>query len=145
MENRIKNDMWIELGTSFCQLKLDFTRKFRNKQKELGNTKSTKYHFSDLFIVIAGNLDSIIQNDYDISICLIDDYSITDIFYNMIEYDYKDDFTNVKSNIELKNDLLVLENKIKDNLKIYKWKDEYKNIFKYIKKINTKLDKNIDN
>lgn len=106
---RITKEEWIELGNRFCNLKIDFKKKFYYKQKQVKKTRAFKYYnhyYYEEFCRMASALDEMIQKYYPQNIYDINNIPLTTVFYNLGEQHdihYFNDvlYDDVKTNIEL--------------------------------------------
>jgi hypothetical protein len=142
----ITNENWIKLGSKFCKLKIDFYRRYKNKQKE-NNEKFILYNYdySYIFYFLAKNFNNIIKlyfNNNEDNI-LYNKIHVSDIFYNMVEFNFYDCYkNNVKGIDQLLYDTEKFITLVDKYLIDYKETIYYINIKKVLKLIINKISNN---
>jgi len=91
---------WLELGKVFANAKDSTFEFYRQKELQMGITKSKKYYMDSFFVKIAGCLDEFVCSDRSPCVTTIGDRSITQVFYGMDANKIGDPFEAVRIMVE---------------------------------------------
>jgi hypothetical protein len=124
---KINDDIWANIGCSFCNIRRSFIIKYKNNYKMINKKDHNKYkkYYIDIFDKMADLFDATISDYYNFDKIQINGVNITKIFYKY--YENLDILNNNQLKYLFMSFFEIIENLNNDNNNLFIEVINYKN------------------